>query len=63
MYKDTATGEIISLTEIFDRYLQINETYKGFEEYVDSGFVNGNETEYVLVGEDVAVWEDGERIY
>ena len=55
MYKDTATGEIVSLTEIFDRYLQINGTYKGFEEYVDGGFVNGNETEYVLAGKDVTV--------
>lgn len=45
-YKDTSTGDILTLPEILDKYIQINGTYKGFEEYVDDNFMNGNEQEY-----------------
>ena len=46
-YRSTAVeGDIVTISEIFKRYVQINGTHKGFEEYVDSGFMNGNEKEY-----------------
>ena len=38
--------DIVTISEIFNRYIETNGTYKGFEEYVDSGFMNGNEKEY-----------------
>lgn len=39
-------ADVVTINEIFNRYIQINGTHKGFEEYVDSGFMNGNEKEY-----------------
>lgn len=52
LYKNTSNpNDIVTLPIIFLRYLQINETYKGFEEYVDDGFMNGIEVEYVAVDE------------
>ena len=39
--------DIVTLPQIFARYLQINDTYEGFEDYVSSGFLNGNEIEYI----------------
>lgn len=38
--------DVVSLQTIFQRYMDMQGTYKGFEEYVDSGFLNGNEKEY-----------------
>lgn len=38
--------DVVTLDEIFRRYVQINGTVDGFEEYVNSGFRNGNEIEY-----------------
>lgn len=38
--------DVVTISEIFKRYVDINGTHKGFEEYVDNGFMNGNEKEY-----------------
>lgn len=38
--------DIVTLNTIFERYMDNNGTHKGFEEYVDSGFMNDNEKEY-----------------
>ena len=38
--------DVVTISEIFKRYVDINGTHKGFEEYVDGGFMNGNEKEY-----------------
>lgn len=48
-YKDTNTGDDLTLPEILNRYIQINGTHKGFEEYVDGNFMNGNEQEYIPI--------------
>lgn len=46
-YRSTADDkDIVTISEIFNRYVQINGTHKGFEEYVNDGFINGNEKEY-----------------
>lgn len=37
----------LTLPEILKRYMDINGTYEGFEEYVSCGFRNGNEIEYL----------------
>lgn len=39
--------DIVTLEEIKKRYVDINETDNGFEEYVKSGFLNGITVEYV----------------
>ena len=47
MYRNTANpNDIVDISTIFKRYVEINGTHKGFEEYVNSGFMNGNEKEY-----------------
>lgn len=38
--------DVVKIDEIFRRYIEINGTIDGFEEYVKSGFRNGNEIEY-----------------
>ena len=45
-YSTSDPKDIVEIDEIFRRYIQINETIDGFEEYVNSGFRNGNEIEY-----------------
>lgn len=42
----TNTEDKVTLPDIFRRYYEINGTADGFEEYVKSGFRNGNEVEY-----------------
>ena len=47
MYRNTANPyDVVDISTIFKRYVEINGTHKGFEEYVNSGFMNGNEKEY-----------------
>ena len=38
--------DVVKIDEIFRRYIEINGTIDGFEEYVKSGFRNENEIEY-----------------
>lgn len=39
--------DIVTLADIIDRYIQINETHEGLAEYIESGFIGGIEVEYV----------------
>lgn len=39
-------ADVVTLPDILGRYLDINGTVDGFEEYVKSGFMNGNNKEY-----------------
>lgn len=48
-FRCTATGETVTLPQIFQRYFEINGTYEGFEAYVNKGFRNGIEVEYVPI--------------
>lgn len=41
------SSDVVTLVDIFRRYLQINGTYDGFEDYVNSGFYDGISPEYV----------------
>lgn len=39
--------DVVTLVDIFRRYLRINGTHEGFEDYVNSGFYDGISPEYV----------------
>lgn len=45
--------DIVTLEEIKKRYIDINETDNGFEEYVKSGFLNGITVEYIELQTDL----------
>lgn len=42
-------NDIVYIEKIFERYMAINGSCDGFEDYVHSGFMNGNEVEYIKV--------------
>lgn len=42
-------SDVVSLIDIFKRYIQLNDSVEGFEEYCRSGFLNGHEEEYTPV--------------
>lgn len=51
LYINTSDSlDVVTLQEILNRYVAINETTEGFFEYVNSGFINGNEVEYIERG-------------
>lgn len=49
LYVNTDSKEdIVTLDEIRQRYVDINGTDEGFDNYVADGFYDGNVKEYVL---------------
>ena len=46
-YRNTSNPkDVVTIDTIFKRYIDITGSHKGFEAYVDSGFMCGNEKEY-----------------